>query len=123
MTSRHQSNECDECSLWRGYIQLVFSNDAKNEVVVLGGACFNTREEMDANWDQIPEHIYSPGEPWCVADYCMPNGDIVRDKQVSASTCAALMDRPFDELVAEGLAWNAAENAIQLARFSSKHHN
>lgn len=117
----NEATQCDEQSLWRGSIQLVYSNDSANEVVVLGGACFKTKAEMDASWAHIPEHVHTEGEPWCMADYCMPNGDITGDKQVSPDTCAALMGRPFAELVAEGLAWNAAGNAIHLASFAAKH--
>jgi len=116
----NQDVVCDPQSLWGGYIQLVFSNDAANEVVVLGGASFKTRAELDANWSRIPEHIYAEGEPWCMADYCMPNGDIVRDKQVSQQVCAELMGKPFAELVAEGLAWNATGVALYQVMAAAK---
>jgi hypothetical protein len=116
-----QVTHCDELSLWGGRIQLVYSNDAANEVVIIGGAGFKTQAEMDGNWETIVEHQLADGEPWCMADYCMPNGDILKDKQVSALTCQQLMGKSFDELVTEGLAWNVAGKAVALARFSSRH--
>ena len=116
-----QVTHCDELSVWGGRIQLAYSNDAANEVVIIGGAGFKTQAEMDANWETIPEHQSADGEPWCMADYCMPNGDILKDRQVSALTCQQLTGTPFNDLVAEGLAWNLADNAVALARLSSRH--
>jgi len=113
-------SQCDPQSLWGGRIQLVYSNDAANEVVIVGGAGFRTKDEMDASWNSIPAHVYVEGEPWCIADYCSPGGDVTRDKQVSPQTCAALMGRPFKQLVAEGLAWNAADRAIYFAKFAAR---
>jgi hypothetical protein len=64
----NQEAKCDPQSLWGGRIQLVYSNDESNEVVVIGGAGFKTRAELDANWSRIPEHNHTEGEPWCMAD-------------------------------------------------------
>lgn len=82
-----------------GYIQLVFFDDATNEVITLGGAGFVSKNE-DANaWAAIPEFV---GESSFMADRMNATRDITEDRRVSAETCEALLGKPIAELIAAG---------------------
>jgi len=91
-----------------GSIRLVYADTASNQVIMLGGASFVTREEDDAAWANVPAFA---GTTNLVADRLDANGDIVDDKPVSAETCQVLMGAPIEQLIAAGRAKLADELA------------
>lgn len=82
-----------------GYIQLVFFDDTTNEVIILGGAGFDTHEKDDAAWAAVP--IFS-GTTSFQADRLDADQDITEDRPVSAETCEKYLGKPIAALIDQG---------------------
>lgn len=97
-------------------IRIVFSDDLMNGVTTIGGAGWLTQEEQEAAWAAIPD-LGEGSSSAFLADFIDENGDIVKDKRISAETCEALMGKPISVLIEEG-----RENTIYtLGEMRSKH--
>lgn len=92
------SNSSEKCV---GFIQLQFIDEKLNQVVSLGGASFETKEDLDASWASIPAF---QGHTTFMADRLDADRDIVDDKPISAEACEALMKKPISMLIEEGRA-------------------
>jgi hypothetical protein len=92
------SNSREKCV---GFIQLQFIDEKLNQIVSLGGAGFETQEELDAFWASIPTF---QGHTTFMADLLDAERDIVDDKPISAEACEALMKKPISVLIEEGRA-------------------
>lgn len=92
-----------------GYIQLVYTDTASNQVITLGGAGFVTHAENDAAWDNVPAF---DGETNLMADRLDGDRDIVDDKPVSVETCERLMGASISDLIAAGRAKLGDEMAV-----------
>jgi hypothetical protein len=91
-----------------GFIQLVYSDTASNQVITLGGAGFITHAEASAAWVDVPRFT---GETNLVADRLDANRDIIDDKPVSAETCERPTGTPIADLITAGRAALARELA------------
>lgn len=86
----------DPCA---GYIQLVFFDDATNEVITLGGAGFMSEHDHADAWAAVPEFV---GESSFMADLMNANQDITEDRRISAETCEMILGKSVAELIAAG---------------------
>lgn len=84
-------------------IRIVFSDDLMNGVTTIGGGGWLTKEEQEAAWAAIPD-MGEESHSAFIADFVDENGDIVKDKRISAETCEALMGKPISVLIEDGRA-------------------
>lgn len=70
-----------------GYIQLQYFDKATNTIIPIGGAGFESPEEVEAAWANIPNA--GEGADF-MADRLDDQQDIVDDKPVTAEICEQL---------------------------------
>lgn len=80
-------------------IQITFLDEENNGFVIIGGACWATKDKRNREWDNIiktTEHT-----PYCV-EKLDPDGDVTDSCFIYSVIAEELMDKPINQLIEEG---------------------
>lgn len=91
-------------------IAITFRDDERNTFVELGGTAWETQQEWNAAWDNIPESGDDSAQ--CIADKRDDDWDIVDDRIVSRETVETLLSKPIEQLIHEASVQYQAEAAV-----------
>jgi hypothetical protein len=91
-------------------IAITYRDDENNTFVELGGAAWETRQEWNAAWDNIP--VAQDDSACCIADKRDDDWDIVDDKIVDRETVEVLLGKPISQLIQESSVQHQAKEAV-----------
>ena len=78
-------------------IAITYRDDENNRLIELGGAAWETQQEWDNAWDNIP--VARDDLACCIADKIDGNDDIVEDRIVDRETVETLLGKPISQLI------------------------
>lgn len=84
-------------------IRLIFADDTKGGITVIGAAAWPTEQEQQVAWAAVPK-LKGAHETSFFAELLDPADEVLEDMPVSAETCERLMGKPIQVLIDEGRA-------------------
>lgn len=103
------------------FLQLVYSDDANNEVVNLACAMFDTETDLLMAWNSIPKYNGPEDGIWLAVDLYDEDADLIDTRRISQQLCEELAQEPLPMMIDRGKAHNLAMQAIWSARISSRY--
>lgn len=82
-------------------IRLIFADDTKGGITVIGAAAWPTEHEQQVAWAAVPK-LKGAHETSFFAELLDPADEVLEDMPVSAETCERLMGKPIQVLIDEG---------------------
>ncbi|WP_043003083.1 hypothetical protein [Comamonas testosteroni] len=84
-------------------IRLIFADDAKGGITVIGAAAWNTQLEQQSAWNAV-QKLNGEHDTSFFAELLDPQDEVLEDIPVTAETCERLMGKPIQALIEEGRA-------------------
>lgn len=97
-------------------IRLIFADDTKGGITVIGAAGWLTQAEQAQAWERV-DAITGNHESSFFAELLDPEDYVIEDKRISAATCEMLMGKPIQVLIEEG----RAKSCYTVADFMAKY--